>query len=244
MLVLVGVSLIVAKIHYSKVNSAVDPRIKNARELYKSYNILAIENRFLDVLDLLDKIENIYKSVPHYQNSYEVGVLYNNRTATYLTMALFKDSLKSPIDPFEGYSADSLVNLAERSALKSIEIYENWLSLYDSLNPEIITKMIKDTFLIGLDDYNSDQRDLFLSTRVKDIMDAQIENKRRLSVSYTNYGVIQRYHEDYKGAALSYTKAIDLWDRNLTAENNLNRLLGRPLKKRNIIQKLFPPDKD
>jgi hypothetical protein len=46
---------------------------------------------------------------------------------------------------------------------------------------------------------------------------------------------------DYEKAINNYQKAIDLWDQNLTAENNLNILLGKPLKKRNLIQKLFPP---
>jgi hypothetical protein len=47
----------------------------------------------------------------------------------------------------------------------------------------------------------------------------------------------------YDSAAFYYNNAIELWDRNLTAENNLNILLNRPQKKRNLIQTLFPPEK-
>ena len=35
----------------------------------------------------------------------------------------------------------------------------------------------------------------------------------------------------------------ELWDRNLTAKNNLNVLLGQPMEKRNVIQRMFPPDR-
>ena len=70
-----------------------------------------------------------------------------------------------------------------------------------------------------------------------------METDRRVSVCYTNLGIILRSRDDNEGAAEMYIKALELWEMNLEAENNLNRLLGRPLKKRNIIQKLFPPEK-
>jgi len=37
---------------------------------------------------------------------------------------------------------------------------------------------------------------------------------------------------------------MELWGENLTAENNLNILLGRPVRKRTFIQKMFPQPKD
>ena len=70
------------------------------------------------------------------------------------------------------------------------------------------------------------------------------ETDRRLSVCYTNLGVIERTRGNYQEAIMNYEKALNLWDRNLEAENNLNRLLGRPIKKRNLLQKLFPPDRE
>jgi len=33
------------------------------------------------------------------------------------------------------------------------------------------------------------------------------------------------------------------WEDNLSAENNLNRLLGLPLRERNLIHKLFPRER-
>ena len=73
---------------------------------------------------------------------------------------------------------------------------------------------------------------------------ALLENNRRLSVCYTNLGLISRFQGNYEDAVKQYEKALALWDRNLDAENNLNKLLNRPIKKRNIIQTLFPPEKD
>ena len=83
----------------------------------------------------------------------------------------------------------------------------------------------------------------FIKKRITEITEAQTETKRRLSVSYTNLGLVYRQQLKYEDAVLSYQKAIENWDRNLTAENNLNKLLGRPEKKRNLIQKLFPPER-
>ncbi|MCK4748009.1 MAG: tetratricopeptide repeat protein, partial [Bacteroidales bacterium] len=69
-------------------------------------------------------------------------------------------------------------------------------------------------------------------------------NNRRLSVCHTNLGVIYRHQGAYVEAAEEYQKALALWDRNLEAENNLNKLLNKPLKKRNMMQKLFPPNRE
>ena len=104
-------------------------------------------------------------------------------------------------------------------------------------------ELIKKSFLIGLDNYSQGQKQKFLKNRVAELKNAQEETKRRLSVSYTNLGLVKRHQLKYDSAAFYYKKAIDLWDRNLTAENNLNILLNNPIKKRNIIQKLFPPER-
>jgi len=83
----------------------------------------------------------------------------------------------------------------------------------------------------------------FLENRVQEIIMAQGENDRRLSVCRTNLGVVYRYQGAYLEAVQQYEMAIELWDRNLEAENNLNKLINKPLKKRSIIQKIFPPER-
>jgi tetratricopeptide (TPR) repeat protein len=246
MIALVGISIIVSKFYYSNVNKSVDPRVADARQLYTAYNQLAEKNEFLQIFSLLDSIETIYEAIPHYTNSFETAVLYNNRAAVYLTLALHKDSLNLPGDNFvfSTISKDSLLFLADTCIHKAIGMYEQWLDEYVSLEEEELRQHIEKEFLNGLQNYTKENQGNFLRKRIREILDAQSETKRRLSVSYTNLGIIYRHQGNYEEAIKSYLNALELWDQNLTAENNLNRLLGKPLKKRNFIQKLFPPKKD
>lgn len=237
MCALVLSGIIISHFYYKSVNESIDPRIVEARELYEKYNLYAAQNDLGAVFSLMDSIENIYASYPHYKNSYEVGVLYNNRAASYITLGLHSDSIDFEIQ-------DSLFLLAEHAASKSVEIYTSWLEDFSEKGSEEIELQISVKFLKGLEVYSEDNKVKFLNKRVKEIQDAQLETPRRLSVCYTNLGVIARQKQDYETAANFYKKALDLWDRNLTAENNLNVLLGRPTKKRNLLQKLFPPERD
>lgn len=239
-LVMTALSFIViifAYFYYSNKNSSNDPRIVEARELYQKYNAYASENDFNQIFSLLDSVEYIYSTIPHYSKSFEVGVLYNNRAAAYLTMALYDNKPRN----FKDYTKDSLLSLAKSNVNTSIIIYENWLSKYKDREINEIEKLIQSSFFKGLSVYSEKEKDRFLKNRIKEIETAQYETKRRLSVAYTNLGIINRHLENYENAIVYYQKAIELWDQNLTAENNLNILLGKPLKKRNLIQKLFPP---
>lgn len=239
-LVMTALSFIViifAYFYYSNKNSSNDPRIVEARKLYERYNEYATQNNFSRVFSLLDTVETIYTNIPHYKESFEVGVLYNNRAAAYLTMALYDNQPEN----FKNFSKDSLLHLAKTNVNKSIKIYENWLNKYQNKDNEHLEKLIESSFYTGLSRYSEKEKKNFLKNRMKEIETAQYETKRRLSVAYTNLGIINRHFENYENAIGYYQKAIELWDQNLTAENNLNILLGKPLKKRNLIQKLFPP---
>jgi hypothetical protein len=239
MIALVCIGFSLSYFYYKNVNNNVDPRIREARLLYEKYNSYAQRNHFDSVFWLMDTIESLYSEVGHYKYSYEVGVLHNNRSASYLTLALFDTTLyKVP------QRKDSLMQLAAFYAQNSISIYENWLKKFGGLTNGDIRKAISIEFLNGLEDWDIKKQEAFLDSRVKEMELAQEETKRRLSVSYTNVGIMQKHHLEYEAAALTYKKAMDLWNRNLTAENNLNVLLGRPIKKRNLIQKMFPPGKN
>lgn len=234
-LVLSGIS--VSYFYYGNINKSTDPRIVEARTLYGKYNVYAQHNNFDSIFWLMDSIELIYTGFEHYKNSYEVGVLYNNRAASFLTMALYSGGI-------EIKEQDSLIHLAEIAASNSIIIYQNWLERFEDKSAEEIEQIISNDFYAGLENFEAKRKNTYLKNRVKEIEDSQTETKRRLSVSYTNLGIIERHKLQYEAAARCYKKAMDLWDRNLTAENNLNILLGRPIKKRSFIQKLFPPDRD
>lgn len=81
-------ALLIANYYYKYQNLSLDPRVYEAHKLYERYNNLAVRGQYDSVFVLMDTIEKIYKSIDHYNRSYEVGVLYNNRAATYITMAL------------------------------------------------------------------------------------------------------------------------------------------------------------
>ncbi|MBI9052965.1 MAG: hypothetical protein JEY96_04060 [Bacteroidales bacterium] len=242
-LVMIALSFLVivfSYFHYKGINSSKDPRVKEARELYEKYNEYAIQSDFDKVFDLLDSVEFIYTQVTHFSESFEIGVLYNNRSAAFLTMALYENNSSR----YSELSKDSLLNLSLNSVLMSISIYENWLKTYGKLNKEEIQELISDNYFKGLESYTDKQKEKFIQSRIQEIETSQYETKRRLSVAFTNLGIINRHKEQYESAINNYEKAIELWNQNLTAENNLNILLGKPLKKRNLIQKLFPPKQD
>ena len=244
MIVVVIIGILIARLYYGKVNRSVDPRIQHARELYAAYNGFAREGDYFRVFELLDSIEQIYLGTVHYRGSFELGVLDNNRAAALLTLALYGDSIPQAAHPFPEITADSIISLAEIHVRQAILTYEEWNRSYESKSPEQIIQMIEPGFMEGLEVDDPDAKATYLETRVGEIEDALVENDRRLSVCHTNLGLIYRYRGAYEEAATHYEKAIKLWDRNLDAENNLNLLLNRPLKKRNIIQKLFPPARD
>lgn len=237
MFVLVFIGLGAAYFYYSGINRWVDPRIKGARELYEKYNGYAQSAQYDSVFWLMDTIQAIYSSTAHYRESYETGVLYNNRAAAYLSMFL------QPDQEYPGSDSPEILQHATKLAEQSISIYTRWLDEFGDKDEEDILNRIEPAFTDGLEAYRLEEQQAFLAHRAKEIADARTETRRRLSVSYTNLGTIKRHQQAYDSAVICYKEAMALWDQNLTAENNLNILLNRPLKKRNLLQKLFPPEK-
>ena len=244
MIALVVIGILIARSYYGNINKSIDPRVAEARVLYARYDSYAQEGNYYRVFALLDSIEDIYKNTKHYEGSFELGVMYNNRAAALLTISMFADSIPSRQNPYSGLSADSLITLAEVNVLKAISVYDNWLTEFSGKSFEQICEIIKSQFMDGLENITPDLRTKYLEARAREIEKAIIENNRRLSVCYNNLGIIFRQREQYKEAIEQYEKAVELWDRNLNAENNINLLLGRPIKKRNFIQKLFPPERN
>lgn len=240
MMALVVITIIFASRHYRRENRSVDPRIVPAREMYAQYNKLAAANDYTGALQLIDSIMAIYQCHPHYLNSFETGVLENNRAAVYLTVGLSYDSLATGLHHL---SRDSLIMLGEAAVRNSIHIYESWLEQFGLLDRDAVLKAIGKDFC-NEEEFPSGDKEIYLENRVDEFLEAQLEMPRRLSVSYTNLGIVHRYREEYELAARCYQEALELWEDNLSAENNLNLLLGRPLKKRTVIQKLFPKSKD
>ena len=234
----------IASVYYGMENKKVDPRVIEARQIYDRFDMYASNSDYKGVFAMLDSVENIYKAIPHYQNSYELGVLENNRGAAYLTMAIQDSVQPFSFDGVNILSKDSLLQLSELHLQKAIDIYENWNGIYTDKDKEAINSIVKQDFFNGLNEKDAEKRNDYFLNRVEEIEMAKLENKRRLSVALTNLGIVQRHKEDYKKAIDLYGKALELWSENLAAKNNLNILLGKPIEKRNFIQKMFPPEKD
>lgn len=221
---LIAISVIVlasAYVYYQSINGAQDQRVAKARSLFAKYSQLIEEKKYPLVFIVLDELEELYKTTPGYSDSYELGIVYNNRTATYLLMALYDEK-------------KTLLAKAEKTALTSNSIYEQWLATYGSLSKEEIKKKIDPYF------QNSEK---ILAKRVADIVVAQLEVKRRLSVSYTNLGIVQRHQLALEQAVESQKRALELWPDNHTAKNNLHVLLGEKPQKRTVIEQLFPKER-
>ncbi len=235
MLILVGTGLATAWLYYSYQNAAEDPRVKEARLRLEEYDGLMKNGKFDEGLVLLDSIEQIYSAVPCYRESFELGVIYNNRGSAWLTMALYNtdDSMRK---------AEMLV-LASNETMRSINVYEEWMRRFDTISfseiqSEVITCFPEEDPAFDGFDY---QR--IVDRRIGDIQLAKIETPRRLSVSYSNLGIIQRHRYQLDSAIQSYIKALKLWNRNPSAKNNLNTLLGRETEDESILRQLFPPDR-
>lgn len=225
-----------AYIYYGGKNRAEDPRVVQTKFLFKQFDELMKINEFTNAFPLLDTIEMILKSVPGYSESYEIGIVYNDRGSAWLSMALYgkKDSVEK----------SRLLSIARTNIDSAILIYSNWLESYGQLSEEQTAKSILPYFPKNDKAFEKRNYKRIIEKRVDDLVLAQKETSRRLSVSYTNLGIIQRHQYLQDEAVESYKKAILLWEDNFTARNNFNVLMGLPPKDRSIINKLFPPDKN
>ncbi len=149
----------------------------------------------------------------------------------------------NPLEALEEIEKEKLLSLAKENSFKSIEVYENWLRNMGDMNIKEIRLKIKPYFKEEDRTFESRNLNNIIKKRIDEIKLAQKETKRRLSVSYTNLGIIQRHEYKQNDAIRSYVKAIDLWNDNFIARNNLSVLLGKPIKKRSLIEKLIPKDR-
>ncbi len=218
--------------YYQALNNAEDPRIIEARKSMVEYNTLMSKNETGLALLLLDRIEDIYKQTPGYDDSYELGVILNNRGSIFLIQ------VETDLINEKELDAKNLKQ-AKQYIQSSINIYTSWLDRVETLNRKQIYNIVLPFFSENDPAFTGFDLDKIIKKRVENIWASKIETKRRLSVSYTNLGIIYRYEGNFKHAKDHYEKAIDLWPENHAAKNNLNQLLGLPLEKRNILRQMF-----
>ncbi len=240
--------------YYQELNRAEDPRIVDARKIMAKYNKLMSDNEADLALLLLDKVEEIYSNTAGYEDSYELGVVENNRGSIFLikaeTALINSGKLKNEKLNSKKLNSEKQNNkktktktndlaLAREHITNSINIYVHWLEEVSSMSREEIYDMILPFFRKNDPAFANRDISKIIEKRVNDIIASKLETKRRLSVSYTNLGIINRYEGNFKKAQEQYEKAIELWPENHVAKDNLNRLLGLPVKKRNFIKQIF-----
>ena len=235
MTIMVVLGLSWAWIYYGNINNAEDPRVINAKQMYRTYDQLAEQKKYDSILLLLSNMEHIYLEYEDYKQSYEVGVICNNRAAIFITVALFEtnDTLEKQV----------LLNKALINVDRSIQIYEQWKSKFGGLSPEELIAYVSPIYQQQNSLFHPNKISNYIEKRTEELLIAQKELPRRLSVSYTNLGMVQRHQHKTHEAIESYKEAVGLWAENYTAENNIRIILGQPMKERGVLERLFPPEK-
>lgn len=239
-LFVVCLMLIWAVFHYGRMNKSEDPRVLDAKKMLLQYEKGIESDEYGTALSLLNSIDDIYKRTPGYEQSFERGVILNNKASIYLVM-LETDLLNE--EEITRESMMETLKTAEQFTSQAIALYETWLSKMGGLSRQEVDRLVRQTFSADDPLLKDAPLEQVIEKRIDDIMTAQQETKRRLSVTYTNMGVISRYKGELLKAKEQYEKAIALWDRNYTAKDNLNVLLNQPVDKRSIIDRLFPPER-
>ncbi len=227
-------------IYYSGKNKAQDPRVLEAKNLQRQYEKGIESDQYGLALSLLETMESIYLKTPGYEQSFEIGVILNNKATVHLVKLETELLTKDTIDR---ESMIATLDTATAYTRRAITIYERWLEKMGALTRVEIEKLVVPTFSNNDPAFMDVDLDAVIAKRVDDIHAAQLETPRRLSVTYTNLGVINRYQGKLEQAKKNYEDAIALWDRNYTAQDNLNILMNQPVQKRSMIDRLFPPER-
>lgn len=225
-----------AVFYYSGINRSEDPRILKAREYLLEFDENSGNSYPGEAFPALDSAFRILSSLPDYNNSFEKGVIYNNKCSSLLMKALYDTAIS-------GTEKSTLLDLSLKYCDSSILIYNRWIEEWGILTPQEIAEKL--TPLMRNDDpalaHNFEK---IFERRVKNILMAQLETPRRLSVSLTNKGTIYRHLMKPDSSLLLYREALLLWNDNRTAKSNLNVLTGGDPLKPSVIESLFPPDKN
>jgi hypothetical protein len=231
-----AVAIVFAFFYYHSINRSFDPRVKKAGEYLQRFERLSVQVDGIDAFPLLDSAFAIFRSLPDYESSYELGVIYNNKCSSLLIKALYDSTISDA-------ERNLLLRLSKIYCDSSISVYSAWISKWENLPAETIASKVR--IFLREDDpafagYNFNR---IKGRRVKDLEMAQVETPRRLSVSYTNLAAIFRHMNMPDSSLYCYNEALALWKDNRTAKSNLNVLMGGDPIKPGIIESLFPPDR-
>ncbi|MFH0841443.1 MAG: hypothetical protein V1903_02360 [Bacteroidota bacterium] len=230
-------AIIFAFFYYRSINRSEDPRIETARRLLTEFEKIPAETEGIEAFHYLDSAFSIFSRLPDYRFSFEAGVIYNNKCSALLMKAIYDSTISL-------HEKQALLDLSSGYCDSSIMVYRRWIREWETLSAgEIHRKIIPfmDKNDQAFSGYNIDR---IVNRRIKNIILAQIETPRRLSVSLTNKGTIFRHLSMPDSALHYYNFALSIWKDNRTAESNRSVLMGGDPLKPGLIESLFPPDKN
>ncbi|MBN1143888.1 MAG: hypothetical protein JXA72_05670 [Bacteroidales bacterium] len=230
-------ALAFAFFYYRDINQSEDPRIKKARELLLQYEQVSGRITSYTSFALLDSANAIFRSFPDYETSFETGLIYNNKSSALLIMAIYDSSLTES-------EKRMLLDLSMRYCDSSISVYRGWIEEWDDLPSDTIAERLKAHMKQNHPAFAGSNFNKVFSRRVKNMVTAQVETPRRLSVSLTNKGTIFRHMLLPDSSLICYQEALALWKDNRQAKSNMSVLLGGEPVKTTLIESLFPPDKN
>lgn len=230
-------AVIFAFFYYRGINKSEDPRIRKAREYLLEYEKISGVVNTINAFSLLDSAFAIFNALPDYSSSFEAGLIYNNKCSSLLLMAIYDSTINEA-------EKNKLLALSMKYCDSSIIAYKKWISDWDGLSPEEINEKLSPFMKADDPAFKGFNFNKVLARRVKNIVTAQVETPRRLSVSFTNKGTIYRHMLNPDSSFAYYQKALALWKDNRTAKSNLSVLTGGNPVKPTLIESLFPPDKN
>ncbi len=232
-----ALTIIFAVIYYRTVNRSEDPRIYNARKLLALFDSKGNTLSYVEAFNYLDSAFIAFDTLPDYKYSFEKGIVYNNKCSVLLMKALYDSTISEN-------EKSTLLSLSLRYCDSSITVYKGWIKEWEELSEKEIREKIIPLMSKNPEIFSGLNFDKISNRRVRNLVTAQIETPRRLSVSFTNKGTIFRHMMLPDSALYYYQNALSLWKENRTAESNLSVLMGGEPVKPNIIESLFPPDKN
>ena len=230
-------AVIFAFFYYRNINSSEDPRILKARNWLYQYNKLSGTSDIIDSFTLLDSADAVFRSMSDYISSFEIGLIYNNRCSALLLMAMYDSAISIN-------EKTNLLDLSMKYCDSSIYIYNRWIKDWGSLSSIEISEKLKPYMKEEDRAFKGANFRKIFSRRIKNIVEAQIETPRRLSVALTNKGTVYRHMLKTDSSLIYYQEALLLWKDNRTAKSNMSVLLGGEPVKPTLIESLFPPDKN
>jgi len=231
------IAVVFALLYYRSVNRSEDPRIAEARDFISEYDRVSGRINSYSFFFLLDSADNIFRSLPDYKNSFETGVIFNNRCSGMLLMALYDTTVAER-------EKSTLLDLSMNYCDSAISVYNSWMREWGGLSEGEISSRLTEFMSSEDDAFNGRNFNNILRRRIKNIETAQLETPRRLSVSYSNKATIFRHYLKPDSAMVYYRKALSAWGDNRTARSNLSVLMGGDPIKPKLIESLFPPDRN